>query len=113
MFLPLRQTIAIFLAVIYGAAGGLSELAHRDCCGSPARPALVSHDCGDREIHRPVDGLHPCLACTYFAQRVSTEAEGFTGFAVSFVNLGTIPADTPHAQHMDIHSSGKRGPPIG
>lgn len=109
----LRDTVARLILAAYVLTGVLLEVGHNDVHDIMpyTMPVLSSHDCGDKEVHVPLDKRNECLACVQSTLRVSTAATYLpinTGVAFC---LGHIPVSNERTLHSDLFSSGKRGPP--
>lgn len=98
--------------VLYLSGNALIEVTHHDEANIllHSRPSLESHDCGGKEIHLSVENARHCLACSYFAQRLSTETNPLVLQAANiFITVVAIPSDD--IVEADVFHSGERGPP--
>lgn len=113
MSVHVRKNIARIALVSYLLAGLLIELGHRDShdIRLASNPALSSHECGDKEIHIPLDKRHECLACSQSTQRLCIEGTGYVGMHVLLLGLTGTPVLVEHPLTTDVFHSGKRGPP--
>ncbi len=96
----------------YILAGVFVEVTHHDQHDLLLRPhpVLARHECGAKEIHRPLDRQYDCLACTQSAIRISTAAPSPVDVA-SFLCLGDVFVNHAPTLYTDVIYSGKRGPP--
>lgn len=89
-----------------------ADFAHTDILvvgGSP--PAIESHNCGSREIHKPLDSDQPCLPC-YRNTHSFVFSDGTT-FSAPIVRMSLAVPDRPTWREVSTASSvPKRGPPI-
>lgn len=98
--------------VLYLSGNALIEVTHHDEANIllHSRPRMESHDCGGKEIHLSVENARHCLACSYFAQRLSTETNPLVLQAANiFITVVAIPSDD--TVEADVFHSGERGPP--
>ena len=109
-----RRRTAILVIAGYVLAGFLLEIAHHDAIALrlDADPFLAVHNCGDKEIHVPLDQKHQCLACSQSTLRVSTEANQLLSITTPLVCLACVQAYREQPIRTDILYSGKRGPPV-
>jgi hypothetical protein len=109
----IRHGVARFVVAAYVLAGVLLEVGHHDAHDivlTPA-PVVTGHDCGDAEIHIPLDKRHDCLACVLSSLRLGVIVQTFYSPAeVVSLMAAHVPGD--HPLETDILHSGKRGPPI-
>ena len=94
-------------------AGALLEVSHLDhvVASFVADPVVTSHECGNKEIHNPLDQVHRCPACMQSTQRLSTEATQFFIPNISPVCVAIANGSHEKLLTPDILHSGKRGPP--
>jgi len=89
----------------------LADFAHTESLVFGALPdAVENHDCGAREIHKPLDSCQPCLPCCRITHSVALPE------AVSFnAPVFRTPLAKPHCSRLfevSVSSSvPKRGPP--
>ena len=109
----MKRTNAVIVIAAYIIAGALLEVSHLDqvVASFVADPVVTSHECGNKEIHNPLDHVHRCPACTQSTQRLSTEAAQFFIPNNSLVCLATANKSQEKLLTPDILHSGKRGPP--
>lgn len=109
-----RHTFSVLALLCYLIGGVLIELTHHDETGILLRsqPVLSSHDCGTKEIHVSLDDARHCLACSQYAQRLSTEASRASVIIdASLVCFASLPHNNGQVFETDVLYSGKRGPP--
>ena len=103
---------SILALVLYLGGNALIEVTHHDELNIllHSKPTLESHNCGAKEIHLSVENARHCLACSYFAQRLSTETHPLVLHAASiFITVHLLPSD--NTVETDVFHSGERGPP--
>ncbi|MBI5472074.1 MAG: hypothetical protein HY961_06980 [Ignavibacteriae bacterium] len=108
-----RHSFSLLAILFYVVGGALIEVTHHHETRLllASRPVLESHDCGEKELHLSIDDVRQCLACSQFAQRLSTEAIALHICDASEFGLAFIPVATGQVLSTDILHSGKRGPP--
>ncbi len=99
--------------MLYIAGGALIEITHHDETRIflQSHPMLESHNCGAVELHLSIEDARQCLACSHFAQRLSTESRITHTFSVPSVGVVYVPDIAGQVLDTDILHSGKRGPP--
>jgi hypothetical protein len=104
--------LCVLLSYLFGSV--LVELAHHDehALVLQSNPVLESHDCGAKEIHVAWEDSRHCIACSHFSQRLSTEANAFSGINASVYHVAIVSTHTEQPLETDILYSGKRGPPF-
>ena len=75
-------------------------------------PALASHNCGDKEIHIPLDRIQRCAVCAQSAQRLSTAPVSFLLPLVPAVFQPLVSGVPFKPVLTDFIFTGKRGPPL-
>jgi hypothetical protein len=103
----------LLIAQLALGAGGLHqhEFVAKSGAGNTP-PCVTTHTCGTREIHIPVEDLARCPICMTGTSRSATVTAADHPPSPSAVSW--IAFDHPSAvpAPVDIHSSGKRGPPL-
>ncbi|HCV43564.1 MAG TPA: hypothetical protein DGH68_08780 [Bacteroidetes bacterium] len=109
----LRNTVARLVLSAYLLAGVLLEVGHHHPHDFllAATATISSHNCGEKEIHIPLDKRHDCLACVQSIQRVSSKAVQFAGTHTAVFCLMSMPVLAEQELETDVLHSGKRGPP--
>lgn len=109
----LRNTFSRLALVAYVASGVLLEVGHHHPHDFQVgtTPILSNHNCGEEEIHVPLNKRHDCLACVHSTQRVSGEATQYVGIHPAVVCSLAIPVLAKQEFETDVLYSGKRGPP--
>ena len=105
---------AVVVLGAYILAGVLLDVAHSHdfSLGLQSEPLLLSHDCGGKEIHVPVDQIHPCPACTYSSQWVAIPALPLHSRITPVHWTCIVPILCERPLTVDFLSTGKRGPPL-
>jgi hypothetical protein len=108
-----RHTAAIFVLVLSIVAGPLAEVLHRHPLSThpTSEPQLMNHECGNREIHVPLDSARRCAVCSQLLQRVSLPAIPSFPVALSIVGVQPLPDGPGRQVGVDYLFTGKRGPP--
>jgi hypothetical protein len=109
-----RHFLAPVVLLCYLLGFLLVELTHHDASAFflESRPVVESHDCGAKEIHIAWEDARHCVACSHFSQRLSTEANAFSGINASVYHVAVVSTHTEQPLETDILYSGKRGPPF-
>ncbi len=107
------HTAAIFVLVLSIVTGPLAEVLHQHPLSThpTSEPQLMNHECGNREIHVPLDGARHCAVCSQLLQRVSLPATQALPVALSIVSLQSLPDGPGRQVGVDYLFTGKRGPP--
>lgn len=111
---PSRHSFSVLTLLLYFVGGALIEITHHDETDLllQSQPVLESHDCGAKEIHVAWENARHCLACSQFAQRLSTEANHASVISdASLVCFVALRDGKGQTLETDILFSGKRGPP--
>jgi hypothetical protein len=108
-----RHPTAIFLLVLYIGTGPLAEVLHQHPLStlSASRPQLMNHECGDKEIHVPLDGARPCAFCFQLSQRVSLPTTHDLPVPLFIFSVQSHSEGTELPVGVDYLFTGKRGPP--
>jgi hypothetical protein len=108
-----KRTNAVIIIAAYIMAGALLEVSHLDhvVASFVADPVVTSHECGNKEIHNPLNHVHRCPACMQSTHRLSTEAAKFLIVNNTLLCLATATESRDKLLAADILHSGKRGPP--
>ena len=106
-----RVTAVTILAILVCQS---LEFLHHDGYdfSSLCSPVLTSHDCGDKEIHIPLDKVQRCAVCAQSAQRLSTAPVSFLLPPVPAVFQPLVSGFPFKPVSTDFISTGKRGPPL-
>jgi hypothetical protein len=108
----LRKAIALALLAAYTLTG-IEAAIHTHADGLRRGPdhTITAHTCGDRELHRPLDGIQSCAICAAGARFLAVLPDlPLSGHRTCLLIL-PAPARSTEITRVDILSSGKRGPP--
>jgi len=107
------HTEAIFVLVFCILTGPLAEVLHRHPMSirPTSRPQLTNHECGNSEIHVPIDSARPCAVCSQLLLRVSLAATYSLPVPLSIFSVQSLPDGPGRQVSVDYLFTGKRGPP--
>ena len=112
MSLLLKRAAIIGLVAFHLGGSAVMPFAHHDlmCGTSDGQRAIRSHDCGAKEVHKPIDDCRHCLLCLRDSTTVAVLAIFSTVPRFSIVPLEELGSKIPLSCGKHF-SDPDRGPP--